>query len=70
MDVEQIAYIVDNPAMQSALLESIQSQSNISLIGKTKVESISRDEENKWPVLKLSNGETIQARLLVHIQII
>jgi ubiquinone biosynthesis monooxygenase Coq6 len=61
-----MARITENLNLQRGLLKHIE-KLPIELIDKTKVQAIERGpgELGGWPVIQLSNGQTLRARLLV-----
>jgi ubiquinone biosynthesis monooxygenase Coq6 len=66
----EMARLMENLNLQRALLRRIEEstldeQGRLSLLDKIKVLSIEPDPRNGWPLLHLSNSETIRARLLV-----
>lgn len=68
----EMARLTENLNLQRALLRQIDhysSSRNLSLLDSIKVSSIMPDSAglsgNGWPLLQLSNGQTIRARLLV-----
>ncbi|KAF2085648.1 ubiquinone biosynthesis monooxygenase COQ6 [Saccharata proteae CBS 121410] len=66
-----IAYMVENLNLTTALLQRLSSLGGVSVFSSNRVESIDFGEETpdldlrSWPVVKLSNGSTLAARLLV-----
>ncbi|KAH3663730.1 hypothetical protein OGAPHI_005132 [Ogataea philodendri] len=65
-DGPSLATMCENLNLQSALLSRIEELGqDLEILDNTKVESIQADEKIGWPVLQLSNGESIQTRLLV-----
>jgi len=71
IDTPSLATMCENVNLQSSLyqrikeLESTSSDFGFDLIDNTRVERITKDETNQWPVVHLSNGEQIKTRLLV-----
>lgn len=63
----QMARLTENLNLQRALLRHIGGNPTIQLLDKTKVHSISRDEHESggWPLVHLSDGRVLRARLLV-----
>lgn len=58
--------MVENANLQRALLRSLQNRTNVSLLSRSKVDHISTSAaQGGWPVLTLSNGNSLRARLLV-----
>jgi ubiquinone biosynthesis monooxygenase Coq6 len=71
-DHPEIATMCENINLQSSLYQRIkemesQSEGDFGLEIKddTKVTSITKDEQNQWPIVHLSNGESIKTRLLI-----
>ncbi|ODV85648.1 hypothetical protein CANARDRAFT_7755 [[Candida] arabinofermentans NRRL YB-2248] len=69
-DSPEIATMCENFNLQSALLQRIKdlnevSESDLEIVEKTKVIEITTNEETNWPIVQLSNGDSIQTRLLV-----
>ncbi|KAI9668748.1 MAG: putative ubiquinone biosynthesis monooxygenase [Alyxoria varia] len=66
-----IAHMTENANLTSGLLSHINSLAGISVFPKTRVESIDLGENTteldlrSWPILTLSSGDKIAARLLV-----
>jgi ubiquinone biosynthesis monooxygenase Coq6 len=66
-----IAYMTENLNLTSALLSRIEELKGISIFDSTKVEKIELGEESEqmdlreWPVLQLSGGRKLAARLLI-----
>lgn len=71
IDTPALATMCENVNLQSSLyqrikeLESQTEDFGFDLIDNTKVENITKDEADKWPIVHLSNGEQIKTRLLV-----
>ncbi|KIK81594.1 hypothetical protein PAXRUDRAFT_15160 [Paxillus rubicundulus Ve08.2h10] len=64
----EMARLTENLNLQRALLHHLANIDSIQLLQKVKVESIQREDEaegNGWPLVHLSDGTTIRARLLV-----
>lgn len=63
----QMARLTENLNLQRALLRHIGGNPTTQLLDKTKVHSISRDEHESggWPLVHLSDGRVLRARLLV-----
>ncbi|KAI0731047.1 ubiquinone biosynthesis hydrox [Earliella scabrosa] len=63
----QMARLTENLNLQRALLRHLGSTSSIELIEKVKVQSIEREtrEGGGWPLVHLSDGRVLRARLLV-----
>ncbi|KZT37735.1 ubiquinone biosynthesis hydrox [Sistotremastrum suecicum HHB10207 ss-3] len=59
--------MMENLNLQRSLLKTLQSNSSIILLDKTKVDSIAKpnDDANSWPLITLDNGRVLRARLLV-----
>ncbi|KAF8318658.1 ubiquinone biosynthesis hydrox [Clavulina sp. PMI_390] len=65
-DVPQMARLTENLNLQRALLQRLDDMpEQVSLLDKTKVESISQPDSTAWPVVNLSDGSSLQTRLLV-----
>ncbi|KAH8814977.1 hypothetical protein F5884DRAFT_667868 [Xylogone sp. PMI_703] len=66
-----IAYMSENLNVTSALVKRIDELGGVEILDKTKVESIVLGEETEevdlrgWPVVKVSSGRELTARLLV-----
>ncbi|KAI9714995.1 MAG: putative ubiquinone biosynthesis monooxygenase [Chrysothrix sp. TS-e1954] len=66
-----IAHMTENTNLTSALLRRLEELGKLQYFSKTRVESIELGEEGEnydmrsWPILQLSTGETLAARLLV-----
>ncbi len=58
--------MTENLNLQRALLRRLDELSGVSILDKVKVDSIQRDGTG-WPVLRLSSGREVRARLLVRI---
>ncbi|TCD65843.1 putative ubiquinone biosynthesis monooxygenase [Steccherinum ochraceum] len=65
--IGELSRLTENLNLQRALLRQLESSSSFELVDKVKVESITTDnrEGGAWPVLHLSDGRAIRARLLV-----
>ena len=65
----QMARLTETLNVQRGLLRHLSAQSNINLLDSTKVENIFSDEipGGGWPMVQLSNGNVLRARLLVRI---
>lgn len=63
----QMACLTETLNLQRALLRHLSGQSNITLLDSTKVENIFSDDipGGGWPMVQLSNGNVLRARLLV-----
>lgn len=58
--------MTENLNLQRALLHKLSTTSTVELADKVKVQSITQDTENGgWPLVHLSDGRTVRARLLV-----
>lgn len=73
-DSEQMGTMCENINLQAALFQRIQEtntttpENTVDIIDNTKVTDISRENPtniNSWPILTLSNNDTIKTRLLV-----
>ena len=62
----QIAHMTENLNLQRALLRRLDELSGVSILDKVKVNSIQRDDAG-WPVVQLSSGHEVRARLLVRM---
>jgi ubiquinone biosynthesis monooxygenase Coq6 len=66
-----IAYMAENLNLTSGLLKRLQELGGVDVFDKTKVESIDLGKETEdldlsdWPVVQLSSGQSLAARLLV-----
>lgn len=66
-----IAYMTENLNLTSGLLKRLDELGSVDVFDKTKVEKIDLGEEtedldlSEWPVVHLSGGKTLAARLLV-----
>lgn len=61
-----MARLIENLNLQRAFLRHLEKLQNIQLLQKVKVVSIQPVVEgNGWPLVHLSDGTTIRARLLV-----
>ncbi|EPQ56623.1 ubiquinone biosynthesis hydrox [Gloeophyllum trabeum ATCC 11539] len=65
--VPQMARMTENLNLQRALLRHLSSVSEVQLLDKTKVSSIIREdrEGGGWPLVHLSDGRVLRARLLI-----
>ena len=63
----QLSTLVENLNLQRALLRHISGMPTVSVLEETKVQSIQKEdrEGNGWPLLDLSDGRVLRARLLV-----
>ncbi|KAI0322767.1 hypothetical protein OF83DRAFT_1160967 [Amylostereum chailletii] len=65
-EANSMARLTENLNLQRALLRHLESHPTIRLLDKTKVESIHKGEQDGvWPVVHLSGGQVLRARLLV-----
>lgn len=63
-----MARLTENLNLQRALLLRLGKMTDqVSLLDKTKVESIAREGADSWPVVHLSDGSAVRARLLVSL---
>lgn len=63
-----MARLTENLNLQRAFLRHLEKSQGIHLLQKVKVESIRPDVDgNGWPLVHLSDGTTIRARLLVSL---
>lgn len=64
-----MARLTENLNLQRALLRQLDSVGgSLELLQKVKVESIQREDKeggHGWPLVRLSDGSTLRARLLV-----
>ncbi|KAG9019215.1 putative ubiquinone biosynthesis monooxygenase [Tulasnella sp. 427] len=65
--IPQIAHMTENLNLQRGLLSRLNDFSSVKLLDNVKVDGIQADSADKggWPTLKLSDGRTLRARLLV-----
>ncbi|KAI0260110.1 hypothetical protein BC834DRAFT_902413 [Gloeopeniophorella convolvens] len=63
----QMSRLTENLNLQRGLLRHLDGRSNVTLLDNTKVENILSDDipGGGWPMLQLSNGHVLRARLLV-----
>lgn len=63
----KMARLTENLNLQRALLRRLSDAKGIQLLDNAKVSSITRDTKDRghWPLVHLSNGKTLRARLLV-----
>lgn len=62
----EMARLTENLNLQRAFLRHLENLQGIHLLQKVRVESIEPEVEgNGWPIVYLSDGTTIRARLLV-----
>ncbi|KZT74380.1 ubiquinone biosynthesis hydrox [Daedalea quercina L-15889] len=63
----EMAILVENLNLQRALLHRISTMPGVSILDKTRVQTIQKEESegNGWPLVYLSNGRVLRARLLV-----
>lgn len=70
-DAPEIATMIENVNIQSMLFQRIKQlneetpDNQLQLLDETKVVDIKEDPNNEWPILSLSNGNTIKTRLLI-----
>ncbi|GMF83139.1 unnamed protein product [[Candida] boidinii] len=69
-DYPDIATMIENYNIQSAVFQRVEelnknTDNKFELLDKTKVVDIDTNEKNDWPIVKLSNGESLQTRLLI-----
>jgi ubiquinone biosynthesis monooxygenase Coq6 len=66
-----IAYMIENLNITSGLLKRLEELGGVDIFDKTKVENIDLGKEteeldlSEWPVVELSGGQTLAARLLI-----
>lgn len=66
-----IAYMIENTNTTTALLSRLEELGGVDIFSSTKVDSIDLGQDTKeldlssWPIVSLSNGKTVAARLLV-----
>ncbi|KAG8956484.1 putative ubiquinone biosynthesis monooxygenase [Tulasnella sp. 408] len=65
--VPQIAHMTENLNLQRGLLRRLNDFPSVRLLDNVKVDGIKAEEADQggWPTLKLSDGKTLRARLLV-----
>ena len=65
--LSQMARLTETLNLQRALLRHLVEQPNVTLLDNTKVENIFKDDVpgGGWPMVQLSDGTTLRARLLV-----
>lgn len=63
----EMARLTETLNLQRGLIRHLQEQPNITLLDKTKVDSIFEDDipGGGWPMVQLSDGTALRARLLV-----
>ncbi len=63
----QMARLTENLNLQRALLRHLDRTSSVNLIDQVKVQSIDQEarEGGGWPLVHLSDGRVLRARLLV-----
>ena len=63
----QMARLTETLNIQRALLRRLKEQSNVTLLDNTKVVNIFKDDipGGGWPMVQLSDGIVLRARLLV-----
>jgi ubiquinone biosynthesis monooxygenase Coq6 len=63
----QMARLTETLNLQRGLLRHLQDQPTVTLLDNTKVENIFQDDTpgGGWPIVQLSNGTALRARLLV-----
>jgi ubiquinone biosynthesis monooxygenase Coq6 len=76
-DSNELATMCENVNLQSSLyqrIKDLESQSSalssssefgLDIIDNTRVDKITKDEKDQWPIVHLSNGDLIKTRLLV-----
>jgi len=64
---KEMARLIETLNLQRALLRHLGSEPNVTLLDKTKVENVFQDDipGGGWPIVKLSDGRALRARLLV-----
>lgn len=66
-----IAYMIENVNITTALLSRLEELGDVDIFSSTKVDSIELGKDTQdldfssWPIVSLSNGKTLAARLLV-----
>ncbi|KAH6898540.1 hypothetical protein B0T10DRAFT_112569 [Thelonectria olida] len=66
-----IAYMIENLNITSGLMKRLEELGGVDVFDKTKVENIDLGKEteeldlSEWPVVELSGGQTLAARLLI-----
>ena len=66
----QMARLTENLNLQRGLLQHLDLTSSVELIDNVKVQSIVREERESgggWPLVHLSDGRVLRARLLVSL---
>ncbi|EPT03785.1 hypothetical protein FOMPIDRAFT_1142104 [Fomitopsis schrenkii] len=63
----ELSTLVENLNLQRALLRHISGMASVSIVDKTRVQSIQKEERegNGWPLVQLSDGRVLRARLLI-----
>jgi len=69
--VKGMGRITENLNLQRGILRLLDNVPAVDLIHKARVTSIDRDSQKYgiWPIVNLSNGRRLRARLLVNIQV-
>ena len=69
--IRQLSRLTENVNLQRGLLRHLSQFPEVQLLDNVKVQSIVREnrEENAWPLVHLSDGRVIRARLLVSLRI-
>jgi len=64
---KEMARLIETLNLQRGLLRHLGDKPNVTLLDKTKVETVFEDDipGGGWPILKLSDGRALRARLLV-----
>lgn len=59
--------MTENLNIQKALIQHLDNFSDVKLLDNAKVDTITPDDADsgRWPVIKLSTGSMLRARLLV-----
>ena len=62
-----MSWVIEILNIQRALLQTLRAQAHVDVLDNTKVQTISRDAdtEDAWPLVHLSDGRVLRARLLV-----
>ena len=65
----QMSFLTENINLQRALLRRLSGVREVQILDNVKVDSIQTDnkEHSRWPLVHLSDGKVLRARLLVII---
>lgn len=63
----EMARMTENLNLQRALLRLLETRQDVSLIDKTRVDTIYQEQRGGrgWPIVRLTNGRHFRTRLLV-----